>query len=180
MLVWVIFTPGGLGSTPSGTLDVDVVETGDSFSVPIDANVIAKPTVAASLVLDRSGSMDLPSGIASQTRMEILKNAAPLFVHLLDDDDGIGVVRFDTDAEPAPPADAVQVAGSQIAGVGRNDAASDLDTRDESGGADSHRRRCRGGRASSPRRRDSSNRRQSSLPTVTKPRTSASTTSRIW
>ena len=43
VLVWVIFTPGGLGSTPSGTLDVDVVETGDSFSVPIDANVIASP-----------------------------------------------------------------------------------------------------------------------------------------
>jgi len=122
VLIWVIFTPGGLGSTPSGTLTVDVAETGDSFSIPIEANVIAKPTVAASLVLDRSGSMDLPSGIATQTRLEILKNAAPLFVHLLDDDDGIGVVRFDTDAQTAPPADVVQVAGSQIAGAGRNDA----------------------------------------------------------
>jgi len=122
VLVWVIFTPGGLGATPSGTLHVDVVETGDSYSIPIEANVIPKPTVAASLVLDRSASMDLPSGIASQTRMDVLKNAAPLFVQLLDDDDGIGVVRFDTDATPAPPADAVQVAGSQIAGAGRNDA----------------------------------------------------------
>lgn len=128
VLVWVIFTPGGLGATPSGTLQVDIVETGDSFSVPIEANVIAKPTVAASLVLDRSASMDMPSGIASQTRMEILKNAAPLFVHLLDDDDGIGVVRFDTDAAPAPPADAIQVAGSQIAGAGRNDALQAIST----------------------------------------------------
>jgi hypothetical protein len=66
--------------------------------------------------------MDLPSGVASQTRMEILKSAAPLFVHLLGDADGIGVVRFDTDAAPAPPADTVEVAGSQIAGAGRNDA----------------------------------------------------------
>jgi hypothetical protein len=121
-LVWVLFAPGAAGSTASGTLQVDVPETGDSFTVPIEANVIPKPTVAASLVLDRSGSMDLPSGVASQTRLEVLKSAAPLFVHLLDDADGIGVVRFDTDAAPAPPADTVAVAGSQIAGAGRNDA----------------------------------------------------------
>jgi hypothetical protein len=121
-LVWVLFTPGAVGSTPSATLQVDVPATGDSFTVPIEANVIPRPTVAASLVLDRSGSMDLPSGVASQTRMQILKSAAPLFVHLLDDDDGIGVVRFDTDAAPAPPADTIDVAGSQIAGAGRNDA----------------------------------------------------------
>ena len=121
-LVWVLFDPGTVGSTPSGTLQVDVPETGDSFTVPIEANVIPKPTVAASLVLDRSGSMDLPSGVASQTRLQILKSSAPLFVHLLDDDDGIGVVAFDHDAAPVPPADTVEVAGSQIAGPGRNDA----------------------------------------------------------
>jgi hypothetical protein len=121
-LVWVLFAPGPAFSTASGTLQVDVPETGDSFTVPIEANVIPKPTVAASLVLDRSGSMDLASGVASLTRMELLKSAAPLFVHLLDDDDGIGVVRFDHDAAPAPPAETVDVAGSQIAGAGRNDA----------------------------------------------------------
>lgn len=122
VLVWVLFDPGAVGSSPSATLQVDVPETGDSFTVPIVSSVIAKPTVAASLVLDRSGSMDLPSGVASQTRLQILKNAAPLFVHLLDDADGIGVIRFDHDAQPVPPADTIDVAGSQIAGAGRNDA----------------------------------------------------------
>jgi hypothetical protein len=122
LLVWVLFAPGAAGSTATGQLQVDVPETGDSFTVPIEANVIPKPTVAASLVLDRSGSMDEPSGVVSATRMEILKSAAPLFLHLLDDDDGVGVVRFDTDAAPAPPADTVDVAGGQIAGTGRNDA----------------------------------------------------------
>ena len=143
--------------------------------------MIAKPTVAASLVLDRSGSMDLPSGIASQTRMEILKNAAPLFVHLLDDDDGIGVVRFDTDAEPAPPADAVQVAGSQIAGVGRNDALQAISTHATNpAGLTAIGDGVEVASSQLAAASDSSNRRQSSLPTVTKPRTSASTTSRIW
>jgi hypothetical protein len=83
--------------------------------------VIVKPTVAASLVLDRSGSMDLASGVGTLTRMDVLKSAAPLFVQLLDPADGIGVVRFDTDAVEAEP---VQVAGPEIGGVGRSDALS--------------------------------------------------------
>jgi hypothetical protein len=49
----------------------------------------------------------------------VLRNSAPLFVNLLDDDDGIGVVRFDTDASEAEP---VQTAGSLIGGTGRADA----------------------------------------------------------
>lgn len=93
-LVWVLFTAGNAGDTASGTLTVTVPDTGDTFSVPIEANVVAKPTVASSLVLDRSGSMDLSSGVAGQTRLEVLKSAAPLFAHLLGDDDGVGVVRF--------------------------------------------------------------------------------------
>ncbi len=116
VLVWILFTPGTAGQVASGTLQVTVPETGDTFTVAIEANVIAKPTVATSLVLDRSGSMDLPSGVADTTRLEILRSAAPLFVTLLDDSDGVGVVRFDTDAAPAVP---IQTAGSQIGGAGR-------------------------------------------------------------
>jgi hypothetical protein len=119
VLVWVIFTPGAVGSSAAGTLQVAVPETGDTFAIPIEATVIARPTVATSLVLDRSGSMDAASGVAGQTRLQILKGAAPLFVQLLDDDDGIGIVRFDTDAVAEG---AIQVAGSQIGGAGRNDA----------------------------------------------------------
>lgn len=122
LLVWVLIAAGAPNSTASGTLQVDVPETGDSFTVPIEANVIAKPTVATSLVLDRSGSMADPSGVGSKTRMEVLKDAAPLFVDLLDDADGIGVVRFDTDAAPAAPADTIAVAGAQVGGAGREDA----------------------------------------------------------
>jgi hypothetical protein len=122
VLVWVILMAGAAGSTASGTLQVDVPETGDTFTVPIEANVIAKPTVAASLVLDRSGSMDLASGVASTSRLDVLRSSAPLFVHLLDDDDGIGVVRFDTDAAAAPPAEVIDVAGAQNGGAGRTDA----------------------------------------------------------
>ncbi|MEV0340275.1 tyrosinase family protein [Nocardia sp. NPDC050713] len=119
VLVWVIFAPGPAGSSATGSLQVTVPESGDSFTVSIQATVIARPTVATSLVLDRSGSMDEPSGIPGQSRLEILKTAAPLYVHLLDDDDGIGIVRFDTDAIAEGT---IQVAGPQIGGAGRNEA----------------------------------------------------------
>lgn len=119
LLVWVLFDPGAAPDTASGQVTVEVPETGDTFIVDIQANVVANPTVASSLVLDRSGSMDLPSGVAGTTRLQVLKDSAPLFVHLLDSDDGIGVVAFDTDAAEVEP---VQPAGPQIGGAGRADA----------------------------------------------------------
>jgi hypothetical protein len=119
VLVWVVLDAGAAGTSPAATLTVTVPETGDVFTVAVEANVIEKPTVASVLVLDRSGSMDAISGVGTLTRMEVLRNSAPLFVHLLDDADGIGVVRFDTDAAVAQ---AVEVAGGQIAGLGRANA----------------------------------------------------------
>lgn len=118
LLVWVLFAAGAVGSSPSSTLTVDIPGVAN-FVVPIESTVIAKPTVASSLVLDRSGSMDLASGVTGLTRVQVLRNAAPLFVQLLDPADGVGVVRFDTDAVEAEP---VQVAGPEIGGVGRSDA----------------------------------------------------------
>jgi hypothetical protein len=119
VLVWVIFTPGVVGSSPTGSLQVTVPETGDTFKIPIEASVIARPTVASALVLDRSGGMSFPSGVPGQNRLAILKGAVPLYVHLLDDDDGVCIVRFDTDAVTEG---AIQVAGPQIGGAGRSDA----------------------------------------------------------
>ncbi len=116
LLVWVLFTPGAAGSSANGTLTVTVAPTGDVFAVPVSATVVSNPTVGTSLVLDRSGSMSLPSGLPAKDRMDVLHDSAPLFVTLLDAGDGIGVVRFDTDAVPATP---VADAGPMIGGAGR-------------------------------------------------------------
>ena len=114
LLIWVLFTPGADGTGAAGTLTVDVA--GDVFSVPVTATVVGNPTVGTSLVLDQSGSMSLPSGLPLKTRMEVLHDSAPLFVTLLDNTDGVGVVRFDTDAAEAAP---VVMAGPIIGGTGR-------------------------------------------------------------
>ena len=116
LLVWVLYTPGAAGSSDTGTLTVTVNPTGDVFTVPITATVVANPSVGTSLVLDTSGSMSLPSGLPNKDRMAVLHDAAPLFVALLDPTDGVGVVRFDTDAAPVTP---VVDAGPTIGGAGR-------------------------------------------------------------
>ncbi len=116
LLVWVLFTPGNAGTNANGTLTVNIAETSDSFVVPIVATVISNPSVGTSLVLDQSGSMSSPSGVFGKNRMDILHDSAPLFITLLDPDDGVGVVRFATDATAVTP---IVDAGPMIGGAGR-------------------------------------------------------------
>lgn len=116
VLVWVLYTPGAAGTSDTGTLTVTVDPTGEVFTVPIETTVIANPAVGTSMVLDTSGSMSAASGLPGKDRMAILHDAAPLFVALLDVDDGVGVVRFDTDATAVTP---VVDAGPSIGGAGR-------------------------------------------------------------
>ena len=51
-----------------------------------------------------------------RARIDVLKDAAPVFVDLLGDDDAVGVVRFDDDAHPGTP---IAVAGPLPFGAGR-------------------------------------------------------------
>ena len=67
------------------------------------------------LVLDQSNSMNFDAG-DGRARIDVLKDAAPVFVDLLGDDDAVGVVRFDDDAHPGTP---IAVAGPLPFGAGR-------------------------------------------------------------
>ena len=96
--IWVSFTGTNPGDVTTGTLTVRCQETGENFVVPINANTIVQPSVASMLVLDQSGSMDDPSGVPGQKRIDVLHTAAPDLVNLLPDIDGVGVVAFDQDA----------------------------------------------------------------------------------
>lgn len=98
VLIWVSYRAGAAGTSAAGSVTVSCPQTGGQWVIPITANAVAKPTVASMLVLDRSGSMDDPSGIPGKKRIDVLHDAAPTFVELLGDMDGVGVVAFDTDA----------------------------------------------------------------------------------
>ena len=96
--VWVSFTGTNPGNITTGTVTVECPQTGETFVIPINANTIAQPSVGSMLVLDQSGSMNDPSGVPNKKRIDVLKSAAPDFVGLLPDIDGVGVVAFDQDA----------------------------------------------------------------------------------
>jgi murein tripeptide amidase MpaA len=113
--LWLSHTGTGDGDVTLGTVRLKLVETGEEWEVPISGNTIARPTVGATLVLDQSGSMADASGLAAfPTRNDVLRFAAPTFVHVLQEGNGVGIVGFDSDAYPRM---AVQTAGPPSSGI---------------------------------------------------------------
>lgn len=129
--VWISFAGTTAGSSNNGQVTIHCPETGQDWVIDIIAQTIANPIAAGMLVLDRSGSMAWDSGIPGMSRLEVLKWAAPFYVNLMDDDDGIGIVTFDHDAYPGM---AVTSAGPPVFGAGRAAALTAIAGHDEDGG----------------------------------------------
>ena len=97
--LWLSFTGTSAGDVTLGDVTVQHVESGQQWVVPISANTIERPTVAVALALDQSGSMLSSSGLPGfANRGEVLKFAAPVFVNVLQEHNGLGIVSFDHDA----------------------------------------------------------------------------------
>jgi hypothetical protein len=92
--IWLAYTSTNPGDTASGSVRVRCNGTGDEFLININANTIARPRAAVALVMDRSGSMADDAGDAT-TKVQKLREAANVFVSIMQPDDGIGLVRFD-------------------------------------------------------------------------------------
>jgi hypothetical protein len=114
--VWLTWTAGPAGSTASGSVTIRCREAAQEWVIPITADAVARPSVAVALVLDRSGSMAAGAG-DGRTRVEVLREAAGIFVDVIPPADGVGVVRFDHDADTAVP---VVLAGPEVFGPGRS------------------------------------------------------------
>jgi hypothetical protein len=115
--IWIAYTGTTAGAMASSTVRIRCVETGESWDIPISANTIAKPNVCVSMVLDRSGSMGQSAGLGdSRTRMDVLRQAAGIFVDAMDDTDGVAVASFNGDATAHG---SVQLAGPPLFGAGR-------------------------------------------------------------
>ena len=72
--------------------------SGQTWSITIDGNTIARKTAAVALVLDRSGSMAQDRG-DGQSKHVSLQQAAEIFVDVMLEGDGVGLVRYDQDAQ---------------------------------------------------------------------------------
>jgi hypothetical protein len=97
--LWVIYRTGAAPSAiPTQTVTVREPVSGQIWSIAIDANTVARKTAAVALVLDRSGSMAQDRG-DGQSKHVSLQQAAEIFVNVMLEGDGVGLVRYDQDAQ---------------------------------------------------------------------------------
>jgi hypothetical protein len=94
--IWLAYTAGPAGvPVPDGAVTFECPENGKEFAFVLKANAIDRPTVAVMMALDQSGSMAWAAGTSGATRMEVLKDAARKFMELIQQDNGVGLIRFD-------------------------------------------------------------------------------------
>jgi subtilisin family serine protease len=96
-IIWIAYTGTTAGASTSGSVTVRNPDTGRTWTVPISANTVERPTSCVMLCLDRSGSMDWPSGIGTAKRIDVLHYSAEIMVDVLHEGDGAGIVAFDHD-----------------------------------------------------------------------------------
>jgi hypothetical protein len=101
--LWIVYRTGvAPSSIPTQTLTVREPSSGKTWQVTVDANTVARATTATALVLDRSGSMSEDRG-DGQPKHASVQQAANVFVDLMLEGDGVGVVRFNQDAQALQP-----------------------------------------------------------------------------
>ena len=100
---WVIYKTSSPGDVlPPQTLTLQDSAATQSWFVTVRGNTVARKTAAAALVLDRSSSMSEDRG-DGQTKHDSLQTAASIFVDVMLEGDGAGIVRFNQDAQPLQP-----------------------------------------------------------------------------
>lgn len=101
--LWVIYRTANPGDVlPPQTVTVRESGGTRSWTVTIIGDTVARKTAAVALVLDRSGSMDEDRG-DGQSKHDSLQKAASAFVDVMLEGDGVGIVRFNQDAQVLQP-----------------------------------------------------------------------------
>jgi L-Lysine epsilon oxidase N-terminal/L-lysine epsilon oxidase C-terminal domain/von Willebrand factor type A domain len=101
--LWIIYRTGSAPSAiPTQTVTVREPVSGQSWNVTIDANTVARKTAGVALVLDRSGSMSEDRG-DGLSKFVSLKEAAETFVDVMLEGDGVGLIRYNQDADVVQP-----------------------------------------------------------------------------
>ena len=99
--IWLAYTAGTAGvPVADGAVTFECPENGKEFTFVLKANAIDRPTVAVMMALDQSGSMAWAAGTSGSTRMDVLKDAARKFMELIQQDNGVGLIRFDHNSYP--------------------------------------------------------------------------------
>ena len=114
--LWVVYQTGTVDESITDQVTVRHVASGRTWTVTITANTVGRKVAAAALVLDRSGSMSENRG-DGQSKYQSLVQAASIFVDVMLEGDGVGLVRYNQDAQAlqavtalGPPGDPLDAA----------------------------------------------------------------------
>jgi hypothetical protein len=96
---WFTCHPTDDSPVPLQTVTLVRTDTGEELQITLTATAVSVPYLANVLVLDQSGSMDLPAGESGVTRLTALRQAAAAFLALVPQDNAVGIASFATDAQ---------------------------------------------------------------------------------
>lgn len=101
--LWIVYRTSTVGDVMAPqTITVQDGGGTQTWSITVIGNTVARKTAAAALVLDRSGSMSEDRG-DGQSKHASLQQAASIFVDVMLEGDGVGIVRFNQDAQVLQP-----------------------------------------------------------------------------
>jgi hypothetical protein len=129
--LWIAYTSTVAGASITGSVTVRAtnLSSGVVFGpwvVNLSANTVARPKSAVTLVLDRSGSMSTDAGNGT-ARVDLLRGAVGTFIDVMQQGDGLGIVRFDNLVDTLMP---VTDVGAMPGGAGRIQAQNIVTTHD--------------------------------------------------
>jgi hypothetical protein len=111
--LWVVYQTGTVDESITDQVTVRHVASGRTWTVTITANTVGRKVAAAALVLDRSGSMSENRG-DGQSKYQSLVQAASIFVDVMLEGDGVGLVRYNQDAQALQAVTALGPAGDPL------------------------------------------------------------------
>jgi len=97
--LWIIYRTSAVGDVlPAQQVTVQQQGTSNQWTITIIGNTVARKIAAAALTLDRSGSMaeDRGDGVSKHVS---LQQAASIFVDVMLEGDGVGIVSFNQSAQ---------------------------------------------------------------------------------
>jgi hypothetical protein len=129
--LWISYTSTTPGSSITGSVTVQATDVSSgtvlgTWTVNLSADTVSRQASAIALVLDRSGSMATDAGNGHQ-RVELLRTAVSTFVDLMQQGDGLSIVRFDNLVDTLMP---VTDVGAMPGGAGRTQAQDIVTTHD--------------------------------------------------
>jgi hypothetical protein len=115
--LWVVYRTANVNDVlPPQTVTVRDAGSTQTWNITIIGNTVARKTAATALVLDRSGSMSQDRGDGLSKHVS-LQQAAGIFVDVMLEGDGVGLVRFNQDAQVLQPV--VQLGAGGLSDVNR-------------------------------------------------------------